>query len=100
MPTPPTPATAHTRKVLLVEDQRRRQAQDRAFLERLARPDPDCHRNKADLYEKSGVRVQLAIHNGNISVGSLAAPGFASGVAPEQVGRASSHSQAIKEYGT
>jgi hypothetical protein len=53
-----------------------------------------------DLYEKVGGRVQLAIHNGNISVGSLAAPGFASGVAPEQVGRASSHSQAIKEYGT
>jgi hypothetical protein len=53
-----------------------------------------------DLYEKSGGRVQLAIHSGNISVGSLAAPGFASGVAPEQVGRASSHSQAIKEYGT
>jgi hypothetical protein len=37
-----------------VEAQKRQQSQGRAFLERLARPDPAYHRHKADPYEKSG----------------------------------------------
>jgi hypothetical protein len=54
-----------------------------------------------DLYEKLGGRVQLAVHDGMISVASLAARGFASGVPPDEVGRStSSRPQAIKEYGT
>jgi hypothetical protein len=57
-----------------------------------------------DLYERSGDRVRLAIHDGTISIASLAVPGFASGVEPDQVGpKSSSLSQeikVIKEYGT
>jgi len=40
-------------QVVVVEVQKRQQALDRAFLERLSRPDPEYHRHKADLYEKS-----------------------------------------------
>jgi hypothetical protein len=36
-----------------------------------------------DLYEDSGGRVRLAIRDGNLAIGSLAAPGFASGVDPK-----------------
>jgi hypothetical protein len=53
-----------------------------------------------DLYRKSGERVHLAINDGMISIASLAVPGFASGVQPDQVGPRPSRSQAIKEYGT
>jgi hypothetical protein len=42
--------------------QKRQQAEDRAFLERLARPDPGYHRQKADLYEKSGNLFAAAFH--------------------------------------
>ncbi len=45
-----------------VEARKRRQEQDRAFLERLARPDPAYHRRKADLYEKSGEDFAAAFH--------------------------------------
>ena len=41
-------------KIVLIEEHKRQQALDRAFLERLARPDPAYHRHKADLYETSG----------------------------------------------
>jgi hypothetical protein len=44
------------------ETHRRRQAQDRAFLERLARPDPQYHRRHADQYEKSGDLFAAAFH--------------------------------------
>jgi hypothetical protein len=53
-----------------------------------------------DLYRKSGDRVHLAVNDGMLSIASLAVPGFASGVHPDQVGPRSSHSQAIREYGT
>ena len=54
-----------------------------------------------DLYETSGGRVRLVIRDGNLSVTSLAVSGFASGVAPNQVGPATTAStQGIKEYGT
>jgi hypothetical protein len=54
-----------------------------------------------DLYEIRGGRVQLAVHDGMIAVTSLAVPGFACGVGPDQVGpSATSHTHAIKEYGT
>jgi WD40 repeat protein len=42
--------------------QQRQQGHDRAFLERLARPDPAYHRQKADLYEKSGDLFAAAFH--------------------------------------
>jgi hypothetical protein len=45
-----------------VEARKRQQAQDRAFLERLARPDPAFHRQKADRYEKSGELFAAAFH--------------------------------------
>jgi hypothetical protein len=53
-------------KVVEVRDfaevQKRRQAQDRAFLERLARPDPDYHRRNAEQYEKSADLFAAAFH--------------------------------------
>jgi len=36
-----------------------------------------------DLYEQSGGKVRLAIHDGDLLTGSLAAPGFASAVHPD-----------------
>jgi hypothetical protein len=45
-----------------VEARQRQAAQDRAFLERLARPDPAHHRQKADLYEKSSDLFAAAFH--------------------------------------
>jgi hypothetical protein len=45
-----------------IEARKREQAQDRLFLERLARPDPVYHRQKADLYEKSGDLFAAAFH--------------------------------------
>ena len=36
-----------------------------------------------DLYEESGGKVRLAIHDGDLLTGSLAAPGFASAVHPD-----------------
>jgi hypothetical protein len=54
-----------------------------------------------DLYEMRNGRVQLAVHDGMIAVASLAVPGFACGVRPDQVGPSStSLTRAIKEYGT
>lgn len=55
-----------------------------------------------DLYEMRNGRVRLAIHDGMIAVASLAVPGFASGVRPDQVGPSTtSDTQVInKEYGT
>jgi WD40 repeat protein len=41
-------------KVVLIEEHKRQQARDRAFLTRLARPAPAYHRQRADQYEKSG----------------------------------------------
>jgi hypothetical protein len=52
-----------------------------------------------DLYEIRDGRVQLAVRDGMIVVASLAVPGFACGVQPDQVGpSATSHTHAIKEY--
>lgn len=54
-----------------------------------------------DLYEKHNGRVQLAIHDGMIAVASLAVPGFACGVRPDQVGPSTtSDTRAIREYRT
>ena len=36
-----------------------------------------------DLYERSGGKVRLAIHDGDLLTGSLTAPGFASAVHPD-----------------
>lgn len=59
------------------------------------------HAAHPDLYEKTGGRVRLAIRDGKIAIGSLAAVGFAVGVAPDHIGPAgSSRLHAIKEYGT
>jgi hypothetical protein len=49
-------------KVANFEAQKRQQEQDRAFLERLARPDPEYHRPKADLYEESSDLFAAAFH--------------------------------------
>jgi hypothetical protein len=49
-----------------------------------------------DLYERTGGKISLAIHDGNLSTASLAQPGFASGVAPQRVGPAPKHTR-IKE---
>jgi hypothetical protein len=49
-----------------------------------------------DLYEMHNGRVQLAIHDGMIAVASLAVPGFACGVRPDQVGP----SATTREYRT
>jgi hypothetical protein len=49
-------------KVVFLAEQRRRQARDRAFLVRLARPDPAYHRQRADEYEKSGDLFGAAFH--------------------------------------
>jgi WD40 repeat protein len=45
-----------------VEARKRQQEQDRAFLQRLLRPDPAYHRQKADLYEKCGDDFAAAFH--------------------------------------
>ncbi len=45
-----------------VQVQKRQQALDRAFLARLARPDPAYHRQRADQYEKSGDLFAAAFH--------------------------------------
>ena len=42
----------------------------------------------SDLYERSGGKIRLAIHDGSLKTASLAQPGFASGVAPQRVGPA------------
>jgi hypothetical protein len=55
----------------------------------------------SDLYEMRNGQVQLAVRAGTIAVASLSTPSFACGVRPDQVGpSATSHKQAIKEYGT
>jgi hypothetical protein len=46
----------------IVEVQRRQKDQNRAFLQSLARPDPEDHRRKADLFEKSGADFAAAFH--------------------------------------
>jgi hypothetical protein len=55
-----------------------------------------------DLYETRNGRVRLAIHDGLIAVASLAVPGFASGVRPDQVGPSTTSDPRVinKEYGT
>jgi hypothetical protein len=54
-----------------------------------------------DLYEMRDDGVQLAVRDGTLAVASLAVPGFACGVPPDEVGSYStSHIQAIKEYRT
>jgi hypothetical protein len=49
-------------KVVLIEEQKRQQARDRAFLERLARPDPAYHRQRAEQYETSDDLFAAAFH--------------------------------------
>jgi hypothetical protein len=49
-------------KVVLLEEQKRQQALDRAVLARLARPDPEYHRSKADQYARSGELFAAAFH--------------------------------------
>jgi hypothetical protein len=53
-------------KVVFLRDfiavQKRRQARERAFLERLARPDPAYHCQHAEQYEKSGDLFAAAFH--------------------------------------
>jgi WD40 repeat protein len=44
------------------EGQKRQQARDRAFLARLARPNPDYHRQRADQYDRSGDLFAVAFH--------------------------------------
>jgi hypothetical protein len=53
-----------------------------------------------DLYEMRNGRVQLAVHDGMIAVASLAVPGFACGVRPDQVCPSLTSLTRIKEYGT
>ncbi len=49
-------------KVVLIEEQKRQQALERAFLERLARPDPQYHRHRTNQSEKSGDLFAAAFH--------------------------------------
>jgi hypothetical protein len=53
-----------------------------------------------DLYERSNGRVQLVIRGGKLALGSLSAPGFASGVEPEKIARSSTTELRTKEYAT
>jgi WD40 repeat protein len=45
-----------------LEAEKRQQEEDRAMLERLARPDPEYHRYHADQFEKSGEYFAAAFH--------------------------------------
>jgi len=52
-----------------------------------------------DLYEESDGKVRLKIRDGALSIASLSSSaGFASGVAPDQVGSRANINQVIKEY--
>jgi hypothetical protein len=52
-----------------------------------------------DLYERDGDRVRLAVHDGALATGSLAAKGFACAVPPGRIGpRATSKRQSTMEY--
>jgi hypothetical protein len=53
-----------------------------------------------DLYERQDGKIRLAIHDGKLALGSLAVPGFASGVSPELVAQTSTTELRTKEYST
>jgi L-alanine-DL-glutamate epimerase-like enolase superfamily enzyme len=53
-----------------------------------------------DLYEQHDGGVRLKISDGRLTLGSLAVPGFASGVAPEAIASSSTTELRIKEYAT
>jgi hypothetical protein len=53
----------------------------------------------ADLYRQSNGRVSLIVNGGAISTRSLACPGFACALAPQQIGPHAEEIQKVEEYG-